>query len=232
MASLAQSPYTKKQISAWLRGLLTIAWCDGDYDPQEQKLIADLTKDLAIDDQETSIYKSIEPEELADSLGNDTKTGENFLRTAVLVAIADGIYSAPEAELLHRWSDALGLKLEALVSLQLTLCKGHEEHPQAEVIGDSDSLVSHHHPHPNLLHPLKDWLDGMEIHDPSLARFICKMIPPQCPFERDIKLFGHKVVHIPPLCKLNPVYEQLVGLRFRALCYLADECKEDISDLT
>ena len=232
MASLAQSPYTKEQISAWLRGLLTIAWCDGDFAPQEQQLIASLTKDLAIDDQEVVLYQSIEPEELADSLGNDTKTGENFLRTAVLVAIADGIYSAPEAELLHRWSDALGLKLEALVSLQLTLCKGHEEHPQAEVIGDSDSLVSHHHPHPNLLHPLKDWLDGMEIHDPSVARFICKMIPPQCPFERDIKLFGHKVVHIPPLSKLNPVYEQLVGLRFRALCYLADECKEDISDLT
>jgi hypothetical protein len=70
----------------------------------------------------------------------------------------------------------------------------------------------------------------MEIHDPRLARFICKMVPPQCPFERDITLFGRKIIHIPPLCKLNPLYEQLVGLRFRALSYLADECKEDVSE--
>jgi hypothetical protein len=55
------------------------------------------------------------------------------------------------------------------------------------------------------------------------------MIPPQCPFERDVTLFGHKVVHIPPMCKLNPLYDQLVGLRFRALSYLADDCKEDVS---
>jgi hypothetical protein len=55
------------------------------------------------------------------------------------------------------------------------------------------------------------------------------MIPAQCPFERDVKLFGDKVVHIPAMCKLNPLYNQLVGLRFRALSYLADEKGEDIS---
>jgi hypothetical protein len=55
-----------------------------------------------------------------------------------------------------------------------------------------------------------------------------KMIPAQCPFERDIKIFGRTVAHIPPLCKLNPLYDQLVGLRFRALCYLVDVCGEDI----
>jgi hypothetical protein len=31
------------------------------------------------------------------------------------------------------------------------------------------------------------------------------------------------------MCKLNPFYEQLVGLRFKALCYLADVCGEDIA---
>ena len=76
---------------------------------------------------------------------------------------------------------------------------------------------------------MRVWLDKLEIHDPRVARFLCKMIPSQCPFERDIKLFDHKVVHIPPLCKLNPLYEQLVGLRFRALSYLADDCQEDVS---
>jgi len=79
-----------------------------------------------------------------------------------------------------------------------------------------------------LLQPLRQWLDKIEIHDSAIARFIANLIPAQCPFERDLTLFGRKVAHFPPLCKLNPFYEQLVGLRFRALCFLADECGEDI----
>jgi hypothetical protein len=82
--------------------------------------------------------------------------------------------------------------------------------------------------HLDLLQPVRHWLDGIEIQSPDQAKFLSKMIPAQCPFERDIKLLGRTVGHIPPLCKLNPVYDQLVGLRFRALCYLVDECGEDI----
>jgi hypothetical protein len=37
-----------------------------------------------------------------------------------------------------------------------------------------------------------------------------------------VTLFGRKVVHIPPMCKINPLYEQLVALRFRCLCRLAE----------
>lgn len=80
----------------------------------------------------------------------------------------------------------------------------------------------------DLLQPIRLWLDGIEVNSPKQARLFSKMIPAQCPFERDIKLFGHTIAHIPPLCKLNPLYDQLVGLRFRALCYLVDECGEDI----
>ncbi|PSB17719.1 nitrogenase [Phormidesmis priestleyi ULC007] len=92
------------------------------------------------------------------------------------------------------------------------------------------SLHSHrpNQPRFNLLNPIRQWLDGVEIHDRQLARLICKAIPAQCPFERDINLFGRKVAHIPPMCKLNPLYDQFVGLRFRALCYLVDECGETI----
>lgn len=79
-----------------------------------------------------------------------------------------------------------------------------------------------------LLQPLRQWLDQIEINNPEAARFIAKLIPAQCPFERDLILLGRKIAHIPPLCKLNPFYEQLVGLRFRALCFLADQCGEDI----
>jgi hypothetical protein len=80
----------------------------------------------------------------------------------------------------------------------------------------------------DLFKPVRQWLDSIEIHDRALAHTICKLIPAQCPFERDIQLFGHTIAHIPPMCKLNPLYEQFVGLRFRSLCYLVDECGETI----
>lgn len=79
------------------------------------------------------------------------------------------------------------------------------------------------------LQPLRQRLEQLKISDPALAHWIARWIPAQCPFERDITLFGHKIAHIPPLCKLNPFYDEFVALRFRALCYLADECGEDIS---
>ncbi|HEY9650191.1 MAG TPA: Mo-dependent nitrogenase C-terminal domain-containing protein [Coleofasciculaceae cyanobacterium] len=80
----------------------------------------------------------------------------------------------------------------------------------------------------NWLHPIRQWLNQLEIKNAAMAHLLCRVIPTQCPFERDIYLFGCHVGHIPPLCKLNPLYEEVVSLRFRALCYLADECNEDI----
>lgn len=79
------------------------------------------------------------------------------------------------------------------------------------------------------LAPLRRWLDGVEISDRKMAQTLAAIIPAQCPFERTVKLFGRPILRIPPLCKLNPFYEEVVGLRFRALCYLADVCGEDIS---
>jgi hypothetical protein len=84
-------------------------------------------------------------------------------------------------------------------------------------------------PHFDPLHPLKQWLDNTAIKSQKLARLLCKFIPSQCPFEREVKIGDRTLFHIPPLCKLNPLYEQVVGLRFRALCYLADECGEDVT---
>jgi len=81
----------------------------------------------------------------------------------------------------------------------------------------------------DLLKPLRKWVDNLVIQDSAIAHRICALIPTQCPFARDVKLFGRTVLHIPPLCKLNPLYDELVGLRFRAICYLADECGEDVS---
>jgi Mo-dependent nitrogenase C-terminus len=81
----------------------------------------------------------------------------------------------------------------------------------------------------DIFRALRRWIDEIQVSDRQLAHRLCQLIPAQCPFERDLKLFGKTLLHIPPMCKLNPLYEEVVGLRFRAMCYLADECGEDIS---
>ncbi|MBD2292993.1 nitrogenase [Anabaena sphaerica FACHB-251] len=216
MTSGVQNPYSSEQVAVWLRGLLTIAWADGNFDAQEQELINSITKDELAPGIDWNSLEIITPEELAAVLGKGTPAAENFLRTAVMVAIADGIYSASEEEILQRFCQVLELDTKALTVLSHTI----------EDIEQGQDLTVQP---PDILHPMRDWLDGLEIHDPRVARFLCKMIPSQCPFERDVTLFGRKIVHIPPMCKINPLYEQLVGLRFRALSYLADDCGEDVS---
>ncbi|MCS6815305.1 MAG: Mo-dependent nitrogenase C-terminal domain-containing protein, partial [Cyanobacteria bacterium] len=56
---------------------------------------------------------------------------------------------------------------------------------------------------------------------------ICQWIPAQCPFARTISWQGRTLLVIPPLCKLNPFYDELMGLRFRALSYLAEQSCAD-----
>lgn len=70
---------------------------------------------------------------------------------------------------------------------------------------------------------------NIEINHPQTAHLICQLIPAQCPFEHDIYLFNQLVLRIPPLCKLNPFYEQFVALRFQALTFLAEDCGEDVT---
>ncbi len=211
-----------RTITAWLRGLLTIAYADGHFDPEEQELIASLTQDELMPNTDLGDLEPISPQDLAEELGDNPEIKENFLRTAVMMAIANGVYSQAESDAVHSFHQALNLDIEALQSLEATLWNPEVESSTPMGKGEEESAI-------NVLQPVKKWLDGMDIDDPRVARFLCKMIPPQCPFERDIKLFGKKVVHIPPMCKINPLYEQLVGLRFRSLSYLADDCDEDIS---
>lgn len=100
---------------------------------------------------------------------------------------------------------------------------------------------SHPHPQPNyyppnykrsgsfdILNPLRRLVDSIAVKNARFAHLICQVIPCCCPFERNFKLFG-RTYHIPALCKLNPLYDEFVMLRFRALSYLADECGEDVT---
>lgn len=229
MTSVVQSPYSSEQIAAWVRGLLTLAWADGDFDEEEQKLIACLTEDELGPETNLGSLEPITPAELAAAFKQDSHGAENFLRTAVMVAVADGIYTVSEDRVLRQFFRALGKQPTELEALRHTLYEKELESQQVRPAGGLNVGQASAKRQPDVLRPVRSWLDGLDMKDPRVARFLCKMIPAQCPFERDIKLFDHKVVHIPPLCKLNPLYEQLVGLRFRALSYLADDCKEDVS---
>ena len=210
--------YTDTQLHVWLRGLLAIAWADGDFTTDERATIIDMTQTELAPGIDLSHLEPICTDELVASFGHCSHMAENFLRTAMMVALADGVYSPPEAALLRKFHQALNVDTQVLAALESTMVSANT----AEL-----GVASPHKIDPLL--PVREWLDGLEIHDPKLARLLCKFIPSQCPFERDIVLFGHKIVHIPPLCKLNPLYDQTVGLRFRALSYLADECGEDVS---
>lgn len=222
MPSTLESPYTPEQIRVWFRGLLTIAWADGHFDEEEKSLITSMTQEEFAPN--INFFDALEPitaDDLASVLGKGTETAEDFLRTAVMVALADGVYSTEEDHKLHTFCTALGLENQVLDSVRATLYDLKESAPVAPEAGE------HHGIEP--LKPAREWLDQLEVKDPRLARFICKMVPSQCPFERDVTLFKKKIVHIPAMCKLNPLYDQLVGLRFRALSYLADDCGEDVS---
>ncbi|MEO1402759.1 MAG: Mo-dependent nitrogenase C-terminal domain-containing protein [Cyanobacteria bacterium J06635_1] len=80
----------------------------------------------------------------------------------------------------------------------------------------------------DIFKPLRRRIDQIQVRSHRLAHLICRVIPCQCPFERDISVLGYEL-HIPALCKLNPVYDELVSLRLRALSYLSDVFEEDIT---
>lgn len=231
MAAIAESPYTQEQIQVWLRGLLTIAWADGHFDQEEKELISAITQDELAPSVNFDSFDPVSPQDLASVLGTDPVTAEHFLRMAVMVALADGVYSTAEDKKLIEFCQALDLNPEVLKSLQSTL---YNLQSVTEEVAPGETAEQGVEPSaaevgPDPLKPAREWLDQLEVHDPRLARFLCKMIPSQCPFERDVNLFGRKLVHIPAMCKLNPLYDQLVGLRFRALSYLADDCNEDVT---
>lgn len=75
---------------------------------------------------------------------------------------------------------------------------------------------------------LRRWVNNIEVTNDKFAHFLCNLIPCSCPFERDVAILG-KTFHIPPLCKINPLYNEVVSLRLRALSYLEGDCGEDIT---
>ena len=192
---------------------MSIALADNDYSEQERVLFDQISHSEQWGEEVTiSNFEPISAQDLADALGSDRKVGENFLRMAVMMALADGKYTDTEDCIIQEFCKALNQEVKPINDLRQKL----------------ESTPTQEEHHPNLLEPVKEWLDRMDIQDSRLANLICKVVPAQCPFERDVVLFGRKIMHIPAMCEINPLYDQLVGLRFRSLSYLADK-GEDVS---
>ncbi|MCP9773091.1 Mo-dependent nitrogenase [Synechococcus sp. Tobar12-5m-g] len=81
--------------------------------------------------------------------------------------------------------------------------------------------------HGVLINRLRRCLDGIGPRHAAVARLLVRLIPARCPFERDVVIAGRKLLHIPPLCRINPLFDELMALRFRALCRL--EARRPIS---
>ena len=189
----------------WLSALHQLALADGDFSEGERRTLADhLAATLPNAELDWEGLPPVQDRDLAGAFAEDPTLAEQFLRSAVVVSLADGHLSDKELALLHHWADLLGCDQSALKGLQ-----------------PCEAPTSALNLHP--LEPLKHWLDALDPSDPAVAGFIVSLLPAQCPFERDIVLFGHKLVHIPPMCKLNPLYDQLVGLRFRCLSRLPQD---------
>jgi hypothetical protein len=185
----------------WLGALHHLALADGDFSAAEQRALEDqLRQELPGTTWDQWPLPGVEA--LIHRFGVATPLAEAFLRSAVVVALADGQLSPPETALLREWSTALKVGEALLASLPDTCCDSPES--------------------AGLLDQLRAWLDGLDPAEPAVARFLVRLIPDQCPFERDVRLFGHKLVHIPPMCKINPLYDQLVALRLRCLTSLAE----------
>lgn len=186
----------------WLAALHQLALADGSFAPEERELLEQaLVQELPGETLE-ALHRPGDGA-LLHRLGRGTPLAEQFLRSGVVVALADGRIGDAELSLLRHWSELLQVGQEALADL-------HQEETSG---GGSNSTLER----------LRGWLDAQAPADPAVARLLVQLIPAQCPFERDVVVLGRRIVHIPPMCRINPLYEQLMALRFRCLCLLAGE---------
>lgn len=186
----------------WLGALRQMALCDGVFGVEEQGILDDQLARL-LPGESLDPWPQPADEALVACFGKSSAQADDFIRTALAVALSDGLLSVEEVALLKRWGDVLEAGQEQLLLLPVDR-EGHK--------ASADALA-----------PLRHWLDDLQPDEPSVARFLIRLIPPQCPLERDVTIFGRKLLHIPPMCRINPLYEELMALRFRALCFLEHE---------
>lgn len=102
----------ERQSRLFAGGLAAVARAEGGIDPREKTIL----DGLGLGDFDTITSPS--PEELAEGLGHGTETAALFLRTALLMAWADGTAGAEERALIGRFAAALGVAEADLAGLE------------------------------------------------------------------------------------------------------------------
>jgi hypothetical protein len=115
------------------------------------------------------------------------------------------------------------VEVKDLTSCLNVLSRGRKLYMPMPLTNCSISKVFQKQHRLDLLRAIRRLLARWEINNLAIARTLCILIPNQCPFERTLTFWGRTLLHIPPLCKFNPFYEELVALCFRALSYLASQ---------
>ena len=109
------------QAEAIARGLIAVAKADGHIHEREAALIADFyssTTERLIDMAALERAEPVDGAYLAATLPT-AELREVFLKTAVLLAYADGNYSADESKIIVAFADALGEKNLAHIETQV-----------------------------------------------------------------------------------------------------------------
>lgn len=104
------------QAEAIARGLIAVAKADGQLHEREAALIADFyssTTEQAVNMAALERQATVDGSYLAAMLPSKALR-ELFLKTAMLLAYADGTYSAPESKLIAGFGTALALDAAAL----------------------------------------------------------------------------------------------------------------------
>jgi tellurite resistance protein len=113
MNFLPEIPLTQFQAEAIARGLFAIAHADGVHE-REEALVASFWAEAGGSDRalsELSRRQAITTEELSTALSTP-ELRRVFLKTALLLAFADGQVSRKESELVRHYSKELGLDAE------------------------------------------------------------------------------------------------------------------------
>lgn len=100
---------TEAQERLFAQGMLAVARCDGEVDPREAQLIAELYPgDLSsLPDPDPATLSVLSPE-----------AGQLFLRSCLLIALADFGISPAEKSLIDGYAEALKVSPEQLADLQ------------------------------------------------------------------------------------------------------------------
>ena len=104
--------------STWLAALHQLALVDGDFDPEEQRLLAEqLNEDCPLQGFDWNHCRAPDCSDINRLFSSDPNRAEQFLRSAVVVALADGHLGQSELDLLQTWASGLGLNSELIKSL-------------------------------------------------------------------------------------------------------------------